>query len=118
MRVTFAVPSRKRRKRVLRSAKGYYGASSKRIRTSYNAVDKAKAYSFIGRKQKKRQYRGLWTVRITAACEALGIRYSKFIHLLKLMNIGLNRKMLAEIAARDTSLFEKIVNITKQAVTG
>ena len=72
MRVTAAVPSRKRRRRALERAKGFYGASSKRIRTVYDAIDKADAHAYVGRKQKKRQYRRLWTVRINAACRLQG----------------------------------------------
>ena len=71
MRVTSAVPSRKRRKRAIQRAKGFYGASSKRIRTVYDAIDKADAHAYVGRKQKKRQFRSLWTVRINAACRML-----------------------------------------------
>ncbi len=97
MRSTFSVPSRKRRKRILKKAKGFYGARSKRIRTVYDAVDKAKAYAFIGRKQKKRQYRRLWTVRINAACKINDINYSSFIYGLKLANIKLNRKIEVEV---------------------
>ena len=83
MRVTCAVPSRKRRNRALERAKGFYGASSKRIRTVYDAIDKADAHAYVGRKQKKRQYRGLWTIRINAACRQQGLNYSKFINGLK-----------------------------------
>ena len=114
MRTTFAVASRKRRKRVLKRAKGYYGASSKRIRTSYNAVDKAKIHSFVGRKQKKRQYRALWNTRISIACKECNMRYSQFINLLKLLHIDLNRKMLSEIAVRDWSSFLKLVQFVKE----
>ncbi|MDD5599861.1 MAG: 50S ribosomal protein L20, partial [Victivallaceae bacterium] len=79
-RVTPAVASRKRRKRVLEQAKGFRGASSKQIRTVYDAVDKAMTHAFEGRKQKKRLYRRLWTARINAACRANGTNYSKFIN--------------------------------------
>ena len=82
-RVTCAVASRKRRKRVLERAKGFYGASSKRIRTAYDAVDKAMTHAYRGRKQKKQQYRQLWTVRINAACRMLGTNYSQFMNGLK-----------------------------------
>jgi large subunit ribosomal protein L20 len=109
MRVTLAVPSRKRRKRLLKRAKGYYGATSKRIRTAYDAVNKAGQNAYIGRKQKKRQYRRLWTVRINTACRQLGTTYSVFINALSKSGSKLNRKMLAEIAARDFDAFKAIV---------
>ena len=83
MRVTLAVPSRKRRKRALERAKGFYGARSKRIRTVYDAIDMADSHAYRGRKQKKRQYRQLWTVRINAACRMNDFTYSKLIAGLK-----------------------------------
>ena len=103
MRVTCAVPSRKRRNRALERAKGFYGASSKRIRTVYDAIDKADAHAYVGRKQKKRQYRGLWTIRINAACRQQGLNYSKFINGLKKAGITLNRKVLADLAVNDAA---------------
>jgi large subunit ribosomal protein L20 len=108
-RVTYAVPSRKRRKRALERAKGFYGASSKQIRTVYDAIDKANANAYIGRKQKKGQYRRLWTVRINAACRALGTTYSKFMNGLKKANIDVNRKVLADIAVKDPEAFKAFV---------
>ena len=78
-RSTYAVPSRKRRKMVLARAKGFYGNSSRNIRTAYDAVDKALTHSYVGRKQKKQQYRQLWIVRINAACRALNVNYSTFM---------------------------------------
>lgn len=113
MRVTSAVPSRKRRKRLLEQAKGFYGASSKRIRTAYDAVDKAMAHAFVGRKQKKRQYRQLWTIRINAACRPQGITYSQFMHGLKLAEINLNRKVLADMAVNDPAAFTALINVAK-----
>jgi len=100
-RATCAPASRKRRKRVLERAKGFRGARSKNIRTAYDAVDKAMAHAYVGRKQKKRQYRRLWTVRINAACRQLGTNYSTFINGLKKAEIDLNRKVLADIAVSD-----------------
>jgi large subunit ribosomal protein L20 len=108
-RVTLAVPSRKRRKRALRRARGFYGCSSKNIRTVYDAIDKADAYAFVGRKQKKRQYRRLWTVRINAACRLAGISYSAFISGLKKAGVGLNRKTLSDIAIKDAESFKKLI---------
>ncbi|HBC89219.1 MAG TPA: 50S ribosomal protein L20 [Lentisphaeria bacterium] len=115
-RVTFAVPSRKRRRRALDRAKGFYGASSKQIRTVYDAIDHADANAFIGRKQKKREYRSLWTVRINVACRALGTNYSKFINGLKKANITVNRKVLADVAVRDPEAFKVFVEKAMAAV--
>ena len=116
MRTTFSVPSRKRRKRVLKRARGFYGARSKRIRTVYDAVDKAKSYAFAGRKQKKRQYRRLWTVRINAACKTNGLNYSSFMHGLKLSGIELNRKMISELAIHDAAMFTELAEKAKGAI--
>ena len=115
MRVTCAVPSRKRRSRALERAKGFYGASSKRIRTVYDAIDKADAHAYVGRKQKKRQYRGLWTIRINAACRQQGLNYSKFINGLKKAGITLNRKVLADLAVNDAAAFTALVEKAKAA---
>ncbi len=115
MRVTAAVPSRKRRKRALERAKGFYGASSKQIRTVYDAIDKADAHAYVGRKQKKRQYRRLWTVRINAACRMQDISYSKFISGLKKANIDMNRKVLADLAVNDAADFTALVAKAKAA---
>ena len=114
-RVTCAVASRKRRKRVLERAKGFYGASSKRIRTAYDAVDKAMTHAYRGRKQKKQQYRQLWIVRINAACRALDVNYSTFMNGLKKANIGLNRKVLADLAVTAPAEFKALVEKVTQA---
>ncbi len=111
-RVTYAVPSRKRRKRVLERAKGFYGNSSKNIRTAYDAVDKAMVHAYRGRKQKKRQYRALWVVRINAACRALDTNYSKFMNGLKKAGIELNRKVLADLAVAEPQEFKALVEKT------
>ena len=115
MRVTSAVPSRKRRKRAIQRAKGFYGASSKRIRTVYDAIDKADAHAYVGRKQKKRQYRRLWTIRINAACRMLDFTYSKLMAGLKKANIDINRKVLADIAVKDMEAFKALVEKAKAA---
>ncbi len=117
MRVTSSVPSRKRRRRLLERAKGYYGASSKRIRTAYDAVDKAGQNAYIGRKQKKRQYRRLWTVRINTACRELGTTYSAFISALAKAGSKLNRKVLADMAVRDMDAFKALVQSVAPAKT-
>ena len=115
MRVTAAVPSRKRRRRALERAKGFYGASSKRIRTVYDAIDKADAHAYVGRKQKKHQYRRLWTVRINAACRLQGMTYSKFMNGLKKANIEMNRKVLADLAVNDAAAFTALLEKAKAA---
>ncbi len=114
-RSTYAVPSRKRRKRVLERAKGFYGNSSKNIRTAYDAVDKAMVHAYRGRKQKKQQYRALWVVRINAACRALGTNYSKFMNGLKKAQIELNRKVLADLAVTEPQEFKALVEKVTQA---
>lgn len=114
-RTTCAVPSRKRRKMVLQRAKGFYGNSSRNIRTAYDAVDKALSHSYRGRKQKKRQYRGLWIVRINAACRELNVSYSRFMNALKKANIELNRKVLADLAVREPAEFKALVEKVTQA---
>lgn len=115
MRVTSAVASRQRRKRVLERAKGFYGARSKRIRTVYDAVDKADAHAYVGRKQKKRQYRRLWTVRINAACRMTDFTYSKLIAGLKKAGIEINRKVLADLAVKDMDAFKALVEKARTA---
>ena len=113
-RTTYAVPSRKRRKRTLEMAKGFYGNSSRNIRNVYDAVDKALSHAYVGRKQKKRQYRALWIVRINAACRALDVNYSRFMDGLKKANIELNRKVLADLAVREPAEFKALVEkVTK-----
>ena len=114
-RTTCAVPSRKRRKMVLARAKGFYGNASRNIRTAYDAVDKALVHSYKGRKQKKQQYRQLWIVRINAACRALNVNYSTFINGLKKANIGLNRKVLADLAVTAPTEFKALVEKVTQA---
>ena len=114
-RVTYAVPSRKRRKRVLEQAKGYYGNSSKNIRTVYDAVDHAGVHAYKSRKQKKQQYRGLWIVRINAACRELGVNYSTFMCGLKKANIELNRKVLSDLAIKEPQEFKNLVEKVTQA---
>ena len=114
-RVTYAVPSRKRRKMVLQRAKGFYGNASRNIRTAYDAVDKALSHSYVGRKQKKQQYRQLWIVRINAACRALNVNYSTFMNGLKKANIALNRKVLADLAVNEPAEFKALVEKVTQA---
>ena len=101
--------ARKRRKRVLRLAEGFRGAHSGLFRTSKQQVMKALKYSYVGRKNRKREFRRLWISRINAAARLENLKYSKFIYLLKKSHIGLNRKMLAQIAVIDPSSFKEIV---------
>lgn len=115
-RATNAVASRARRKRVLKRAKGFYGSRSKLIRTALDAVDKAGSHAYKGRKEKKRQYRRLWNVRINAACRALDFNYSRFINGLKKLDIELNRKILADLAVNDAKAFEILVTKAKAAL--
>lgn len=117
-RATNAPASRRRRKRRLELAKGFYGKRSKTFRIATEAVDRAMRMAYVGRKQKKRSYRNLWVVRLAAACKAQGITYSRFISGLTKANITLNRKMLSEIAIRDPEGFEKIVGLAKAKVAG
>lgn len=102
--------ARKRRKKVLKLAKGFRGAHSGLFRISKQQVMKSLRYSYIGRKNKKREFRRLWISRINAAARIENLKYSKLIYLLKKANIGLNRKMLAQIAVIDPSSFRTIVN--------
>ena len=115
MRNTNRVASRKRRKKVLKLARGFRGPRGRLIRQAYGAVDHAMANAYVGRKQKKRQYRRLWTVRINAACRALGWNYSSFINGLNKAGIEVNRKVLADLAATDANAFGKLVEAAKQA---
>ncbi len=108
--------SRKRRKRILEQAKGARGSRSKLIRMAYGTVEKAGQHAYKGRKLKKRNYRALWTIRINAACRELGMNYSQFIHGLKLADIDLNRKVLADVAAQDPAGFAQIVEQAKAAI--
>nr|YP_009628660.1 ribosomal protein L20 [Acrochaetium secundatum]QBX88443.1 ribosomal protein L20 [Acrochaetium secundatum] len=101
--------ARKRRKRVLKLAQGFRGAHSGLFRTSKQQVMKALRYSYIGRKNRKREFRRLWISRINAAARLENLKYSKLIYLLKRSNIGLNRKMLAQMAVIDPSSFKEII---------
>ena len=115
-RVKGAVATRKRRKRVLKLAKGYRGAKSKLFRTAKQAVMKSLVYAYIGRKQKKRDFRRMWITRISAACKMNGINYSQFMNGLKKANIDMNRKMLSEIAIADPAAFTALVEKAKAAL--
>lgn len=115
-RVKRGVTARARHKKVLKAAKGYYGARSRVFRTAKQAVIKAGQYAYEGRKQRKRQFRALWIIRINAATNELGMSYSKFINGLKKANIEIDRKILADIAVRDKNTFAVIANKAKLAL--
>ena len=115
-RVKGAMMTRKRRKKVLKLAKGYFGAKSKLFRTAKQAVMKSGQYAYIGRKQRKRDFRRLWIIRISAACKMNGMNYSTFMNGLKKANVSLNRKMLAEIAVSDAAAFTALVEQAKAAL--
>lgn len=114
-RVKGALATRKRRKKILKLAKGYWGAKSKHFKMAKEAVMKSGNYAYIGRRLKKRDFRRLWITRINAACRMNGITYSAFINGLKKANINLNRKMLSEIAIADENAFKELVNQAKAA---
>ena len=104
-RVKGAMMTRKRRNKTLRLAKGYFGAKSKHFKMAKQAVMKSGNYAYVGRKQKKRDFRSLWITRISAQAKVNGINYSQFMHGLKLAGISLNRKVLADIAVSDKEAF-------------
>ncbi len=115
-RIKGAMMTRKRRNKVLKLAKGYYGSKHSLFKTAKQAVMKSGNYAYIGRKQKKRDFRRLWITRISAACKANGTNYSTFINGLKKADITLNRKMLSEIAIADPAAFTAIVEKAKAAL--
>ena len=114
-RIKRAMMTRKRRKKTLKMAKGYFGAKSKRFKMAKQAVMKSGNYAYIGRKQKKRDFRRLWITRISAACKLNGMNYSTFMHGLKVAGIEINRKMLAELAVNDAAAFTQLTEIAKKA---
>ena len=115
-RIKGAMMTRKRRKKVLKLAKGYYGAKSRLFKTAKQAVMKSGNYAYISRKQKKRNFRSLWITRISAACRMNGMNYSTFMNGLKKAQINLNRKMLSEIAINDPAAFTALVEKAKAAL--
>ena len=116
MRIKRSVNALKKRRAILKQAKGYRGAKSKLYRVAREAVMKSGQYAYIGRKQRKRNFRSLWITRISAACKLNGISYSKFMYGLKKASINLNRKVLAELAARDEKAFSELVVTAKKAI--
>ena len=112
-RVKGGIMSHKRRKKVLKLAKGYYGARHRLFRTAKQAVMKSGRYAFIGRKQKKREFRKLWITRISAGCKMNGMNYSTFMNGLKKSGVTLNRKMLSEMAIHDAAGFTALCEQAK-----
>ncbi|HDH57812.1 MAG TPA: 50S ribosomal protein L20 [Bacteroidetes bacterium] len=112
-RASNIVASRRRRKKILKSAKGYWGARSRLITSARQAVDKARLYAYRDRRQRKRDFRRLWIIRINAACREHGLSYSAFLHGLKTKGLDLDRRVLADIAARDPETFAQIVSTVK-----
>lgn len=115
-RIKGAIMTRKRRKKTLKLAKGYWGSKSKHFKMAKQAVMKSGNYAFIGRKARKRDFRRLWITRISAACRANDISYSVFMNGLKKAGIVLNRKMLAEIAVADEAAFKSLIEKAKAAL--
>jgi len=116
-RIKGALMTRKRRKKVLKLAKGYFGAKSKLFKTAKQAVMKSGQYAYIGRKHKKRDFRRLWITRISAGCKMNGMNYSTFMNGLKKSGIQLNRKMLSELAISDAEAFTAIAEQAKAALS-
>ena len=114
-RVKSAMTTRARHKKVLKQAKGYYGAKHYRFRNANQAVLKSLSYAYVGRKDRKSDFRKLWIARINAAARMNGTTYSKLIAGLKKANVTINRKMLAELAVTDSKAFTEIVNVAKNA---
>ena len=115
-RVKGAMMTRKRRNKILKMAKGYWGAKSKHFKMANQAVMKSLTYAYVGRKLKKRDFRQLWIARINAGCKANGMNYSTFMNGLKKANIAINRKMLAELAVNNKAAFAQLVETAKKAL--
>ena len=115
-RIKGALATRKRRNKMLKLAKGYWGAKSKHFKMAKQAVMKSGNYAFAGRKMKKRDFRSLWITRISAQCKVEGINYSRFMYGLKKSGIELNRKMLSELAINDKAAFASLVETAKKAL--
>lgn len=114
-RIKGAMMTRKRRNKILKLAKGYWGAKSTHYKMANQAMMKSLTYAYIGRKQKKRTYRQLWISRISAGCKMNGMNYSTFMHGMKLSGIELNRKILSEMAIHDPAAFTALCEKSKAA---
>jgi len=115
VRIKSSVTAHKRKKRVLKEAKGAWGSRSKHYKEAIKTINRARVFAYRDRKVAKREFRSLWIVRIKAACEMNGINYSRFIKGLKAAKVDLNRKVLADLAANSTVAFIKLVEVAKQA---
>ena len=113
MRIKRGVNAVKKRRKIMKLSKGYFGAKSKLYRVARQAVMKSQAYAYVGRKAKKRDFRKLWIARINAACRLNGMSYSTFMHGLKLADVNLNRKVLADIAVNDAAAFTALTETAK-----
>ena len=114
-RVKGAMMTRKRRNKILKLAKGYWGAKSKHFKMANQQVMKSLSYAYTGRRLKKRDFRQLWITRISAACKINGMNYSSFMHGLKTAGVTINRKMLAELAVNDAAAFAQLAELAKKA---
>ena len=112
-RIKGAVNAHKKRRKVMKLAKGYWGAKSKHFKMANEQVMKSLTYAYVGRKRKKRDFRQLWITRISAACKSNGMNYSTFMHGLKLAGVEINRKMLAEMAVNDKAAFTALTEVSK-----
>ena len=112
-RSTYSVPSRRRRKKVLKQARGYFGARSRLYKTAREAVNRAQAYAYRDRRRRKRDFRRLWIARINAAARIHGVSYSQLIHGLGKAEVVVNRKVLADLAVRDPGAFASVVDQAK-----
>ncbi|MDY4894292.1 MAG: 50S ribosomal protein L20 [Candidatus Borkfalkiaceae bacterium] len=116
MRIKRGVNAVKKRRKIMKLAKGYFGSKSRSYRIAREAVMKSQMYAFIGRRRKKRDFRKLWIVRINAAARLNGLSYSKFMHGLSAANIDLNRKVLADLAINDAKAFAQLAEKAKAAL--
>ena len=114
-RIKVAVTAHKKRRKIMKAAKGYFGAKSKQYRAAKEQVARSMRYAYIGRKLRKREFRRLWIARINAATRLNGMSYSRFMNGLKKANIDLNRKVLADMAVNDAAGFAKLVELAKNA---
>lgn len=117
MRVKTGIVRRRRHKKILKLARGFYSGRRKHFRKAKEQLERSMCYAFRDRKRKKRDFRRLWITRINAACKIHGLNYSKFIHGLKLSNIELDRKVLSDMAISNPSSFAKVVDIVKQKLS-
>ena len=115
-RVKGAMMTRKRRNKILRMAKGYWGAKSKHFKMANQQVMKSLTYAYTGRRLKKRDFRRLWITRISAACKLNGMNYSTFMHGLKSAGVAIDRKMLSELAVNNAAAFTQLVDMAKKAI--